>query len=210
MRQVCGAPPEEHRVERHDEHLIAGPLGTPDQALRDLVLLGPVELVPPGRVAGRLRDLLHRVRRGGAGHDGQSDLGSSPCRRELAIGMQDRLDPHRGEQYRRGHLCAEHGRAQIAFRDVAQHARHDPPAPERLEVRPHRVPRARAAPDEAARLGIERLGGPALQLRPGHGLAGQLAGDPAQVDLVLPVSVLVTHFSYILNLQAPWSATAGG
>ena len=88
-------------------------------------------------------------------------------------------------------LGAEHCRAQIARRHVAQHAGHDPPAAERLEVLPHRVAGSRAAPYEVPRRGVHGLGGLALELRPGHGVAGRLPGEAPQVNGVLPIAVVL-------------------
>ena len=73
-------------------------------------------------------------------------------------------------------------------RDVAQHPRDDPPAPEGLQVLALRVLGARAAEDVAARAVVELGRRRGLQRIPGDRQVRQLTGQTLQVDLVLVVA----------------------
>ena len=211
-RQVGRAPAQQRGVEGHDDRAVAGLLGARHETPRDVVVLGPVELEPARGVAGRLRDLFQRPRRCGAGDEGQPHGRGRARGGELTLGVEDRLHSHRREHHGRRHLGAEHRGAQIPFRHVAQHARDDAPAAERLQVRPHRVARARAAPDEVPGPRVDRLGRAPLQLLPLEGLRRRLSGHSAEVDLVLPVAEVLGNYatSYAAGIDAGRPALVGG
>ncbi len=108
-------------------------------------------------------------------------LGWRPRDRELRVGVDDREHADRREQERRRRAEAEHLHGEIALGRPDEHLRAKRAAPERLEVRPHRLLRARAAGDVVERPLREHLARPRLP-RPGAHRPGRPAGE---VDLVL-------------------------
>ena len=92
-----------------------------------------------------------------------------------------------------GMLGAEHRRGEVALRGVGQHPRHDPPAVERLPVRPHRRTRPGATGHVPEGPGVEPL--PRGILQPGavRGEHRHLVAEALQVDLVLVRTQLTSH-----------------
>jgi hypothetical protein len=150
--EVARAPGEDARVERDDDRAVAGVLRALHEARGQLVVRRPVELEPARRVAELLRDVLHRGGRGVAQDHRQAQLARGARHRALGVVVHDRRHADRREHHRRGHLGAEHGGAQVALADVHEHARHDPPAVERLAVRTHGDLLPRAARHVSERL----------------------------------------------------------
>ena len=190
LLEVARLPAREVVVDRQDDGGVAGGLCAPDDAGGDLVVVRPVELIPARSIAVRLRDLLERRRRGGARDQRQADRRRRTSRGELALLVEEGLDPDRSEHHRRRHPRAEQLHGEVAHGEVpAQDARHDPPAAEGLEVRAHRVLGAGAAEDVRDRAVVERLTRSLLELLPCHRQSRRLAGEhPLRVDLAVVVA----------------------
>ncbi len=106
-----------------------------DQALDQLVGGAPVELEPAQAVAHRLGADLHRHRRL-VGEDHRHALGRGGAgRRRVGVAVRHLEHADGGEHQRAGDAPPEQLDARVPAGDVAQHARHDPPALERVGVR---------------------------------------------------------------------------
>jgi hypothetical protein len=104
--------------------------------------------------------------------------------------MDDLLHPDRRQQQRRRNLEPEHGGAQVAFADVAQHPRHDPLAPQRVAIGAHRVLAAGAGADVGGGLGVHRLDRALLELGDRDRELRLLAAETAGVDLAVVVGIV--------------------
>ena len=113
--QVARAPAEQPGVERDHDRRVAGVAGAGDEAGGELPIPGPVQLIPAARRPDRVGHLLHRVRRGRAEDERQTNRRRRPADRQLALGVYDRLHADRREHHRRGHRRAEHRGARIAL-----------------------------------------------------------------------------------------------
>ena len=183
--EVARAPGQELVVDGDHDRPVAGALGPPHQALDHVAVARPVELEPARPVPARRRHLLDRPRGGSREHDRHAQRRGRAGRRQLALRVDDALHADGREQQRRGQVGAEQAHAQVARLDVAQHPRHQPPAPERLQVRAHGVLGPRAAGDVV--VGLRRDAG-AEALLPRRRSDRQLRGLAAQagaIDLVL-------------------------
>jgi hypothetical protein len=191
--QVVGPPGERPRVECDDERREPGRLGPLENADRDVVVLGPVELVPARPVPVGLGDLFDGVRRRGGEHHRQPDSGGGTRGGQLAVRVHNRLHADRREQHGRRHRLPEHGGGEITTGGVGEHPRHDPPPPERLTIRGDRRSGAGAANHISERAGGELL--PRERLEPGRvgGERGQLVAEPLKIDLVLVPAELHSH-----------------
>ncbi len=190
LLEIAGLPAGQVVVDGEDDGRVAGGLGSPDQARCELVVVGPVELVPARPVAVRHRHLLQGRRRGRARDQRQADGRCGPGRGELALVMEKGLHADRCEQDRRRHRSAEQLDGEIPHGEVlAQDPRNDPPASKGLEVRPHRVLGPRPAEDVGDGAVVEGLAGALLELAPGDRQRRALAGEhPLGVDLAVVVA----------------------
>ncbi len=188
LLQVARLPAGDEGVDGYDDRFVAGPLGPLDEAADEAAVVRPVELEPARRVVSAgLGDLLEGEVGGGAGDHRHADRGGAANGGQLAVGVDDLLDADRGQHQRRRHRRAEQGHGEVALGDVAQHPRHDPPAPEGLGVGAHRVLAAGPSADVVGRPRLHGLDGTALQLLDRDRDRRRLAGDPAHVDLAVVV-----------------------
>ena len=190
LLQVARLPADDRVVDREDDGGVPARLGAANEALGELAVGGPVELVPAGRLgAAGLGHVLHRGRGRGGDDQRQAQRRGGARGRELALFVEDLLDADRRQQHRGGHRGSGHLRREVAGRDVAHHAGDGAPRPERLQVRAHRVLGPGAAPDVGDRALLEGLLGGALELGPGDRLLGALGGEhPLRVDLAVVVA----------------------
>ena len=163
--QVERPPAEQRRVERDDQVGVAGRLGTAQEGHGQLVVRGPVELVPARAVAVGRRHVLHLV--GGLRRVDvrQPELGRRAGGGEVAVRMRERLHPDRREEDRRGHARPQDGGGEIDLRRLAALAPLDLPAPERRGVGARGVRVPRPGEDVGEGLGAQDLGGLRLELR---------------------------------------------
>ena len=107
---------------------------------------------------------------------------------QLTLLVDDLLHADRRQQQRRRQLGAEHRGREVALGDVAQHAGHDPPAPEGLEVGAHRVLGAGPGED-VVRRPLRSIVSRASRSRSstGTGIARRLAAHAPAVDLDVEV-----------------------
>ena len=170
--QVERPPAQQGGVQRDHEVRVARRTRASQEAHGQLVVLGPVELVPARSSAVGRGDLLHGVRALRRVDVRQAELGGGPGAGEVALGVGQLLDPDGREEHRGGHAGSEDGGGQVR-RAPASPPRPDPPAPERPRVLARGVSIAGAGQDVGQRLGLEHLGGPVLEL-------GEVLGDLAR------------------------------
>ena len=158
-------PAEQRRVERDDQVGVAGRLGTMQEGRGDLVVCGPVQLVPARPLAVGRGDVLHLVGALRRVHVRQPELGRRAGAGEVAVRMGERLHPDRREEDRRGHARPQDGGGEIDLRRLAAPAPLDLPAPEGRGIGARAVRVTRPGEDVGEGLGAEDLGGLRLELR---------------------------------------------
>ena len=163
--EVERPPAEQRRVERDDQVGVAGRLGPTEEGRGQLVVGGPVQLVPARAVAVGRRHVLHLVGALRRVHVRQPELGRRAGAGEVAVRMSERLHPDRREEDRRGHARPQDGGGEIDLRRLAAPAPLDLPAPERRGIGARAVRVTRPGEDVGEGLGAEDLGGLRLELR---------------------------------------------
>ena len=219
LLQVPRLPAWDKGVDGDHDRRVAGDLGAADEALGELGIVRPVELVPARGVAGGGGDLLHRVGGGGAGDEREPEPRRRAGARELAVGMDDRLRSDRRQEDGRREIDPGDARRQVAVGDVAQHPRHDPPALERGTVGAHRRSAAGARVDVGRGSRLHRLLRGPLELPPVNRERLSLAAEAAHVDLAVVVGERgrrVAHAGdpttgrgscpYLLPICRPWGS----
>ena len=135
--EVAFAPSEHAGVEGDDERLITCAFGALEHAGREFGIFAPIQLKPQWNVlrfGADLGDFFNGAAGCGAENEGQSKRSSGASGGEFGIGMNDALNADGTEQDGSGKLRAKELDAQIAVRNIAQHARDDAPAIERFAV----------------------------------------------------------------------------
>ena len=134
--EVAGAPAQVGRVEGDDEGLAPARLRAVHQALDEVVVVAPVQLVPvPGPAHGP-GHLLHRHRRLGAQHRGDPLLEGARGDGEVGVGVCRAQHPDRRGEQRGGVPPPEQLDPEVAAARVDEHAGHDPPPVEGVAVGP--------------------------------------------------------------------------
>jgi hypothetical protein len=165
-----GPPAEQCRVERDDQVGVPGRRGATQEGRHQLVVRGPVELVPARAVAVGLGHVLHLVGALRRVHVRQPQLGRRAGGGEVALRVRERLHPDRREEDGRGHARPQDGGGEIDLLRLGACAPPDLPTAERRGVGARGVAVPRPGADVAESLGAQVLGGFRLQLR-------EVAGD---------------------------------
>ena len=186
--EVAGAPAEQRGVERDHDRLAAARLGARARSSRRG---RPTCSSRAGTSAGRRRARRPRAPSGRTpGSRTPSARPALAAARAMArsasrVRHLERRRSAPGGTARRG--AARTARRDVSrARDVAQHARHDPPTREGVAVRAHRGPGPRAAGDVGERLRTHDLLGGGLEAGEVGGDARPAPEDSVQVDLLLP------------------------
>ena len=106
-------------------------------------------------------------------------------RRPLCLGVEERLHPDRRQQQRGRQSLSQDCHPQVALRDVAQDARHDPPALERRAVGAQGLLGPRAARHVVEDGGSRRAPARASSASGAMGVAVRRAASPASYILEL-------------------------
>ena len=189
--QVARAPGQQRRVERDDDRPVARRLGAADEARGQLVVLGPVELVPARRRRRPPAAISSSVNDDG----GRGDIGSpsraAPRARRPARPRGGRSTARRPARAAPAPAsrCRAPSVRRSRTRDVAQHPRDDPPAARTPRGSRAACPRcrrrrrrSRAAPSSSFSRAARSSASQAT------GSSGSSTGQPLQVDLVLVVA----------------------
>ena len=186
--QVARAPGHHARVQRDHDRAVAGGVGAAHQRLGQLGVVGPVELVPAGRLAQLAGHVLHGRGGGRAQAHRHARAGGGAGHGQLGVLVQDRQHADGAQHHRRGEARAQDVGAQVAHAHVAEHPRQDLPGVERAPVRGHAASLAGAPGRVVERLGGQPLGGQGLEVVVVDRQRGRLAAQALEVDLVLVVA----------------------
>ena len=145
--EIAGAPAGHPCIECDDDRAIACVLRTREQAGRQILVLGGVELEEARHVAGCCANLFHRAVRKGRGAEWHAGSGRSAGGGQIASAILRHfaVQTDRSHEDRRWQLQAEQVDRQIAFGTIDQHARHHSPMAKRLRIAILRVFVAAAA-----------------------------------------------------------------
>ena len=187
--QVLRPPAQHGGVERDHDGRRTALLGALQEAVHQLLVTRPVELVPAGRpgrhLVHRRGSALHRCA-GLAGEDVRdTEFGGGPADVDVGLRKDQAARTHRGEQDRCRQLLSEQLRGHTPYRDVAQHPGDDRPAVEGAAVGPHGAAFTRSTGDIGPRLGGHLALGSAFQIVEVGGYLGLSPKDAVGVDLVL-------------------------
>src|SRR5579864_3123817 len=134
MLQVALTPAQHRSVEGYHQSAVAALLRALQQTRSELMIFAPIELKPMRRGRHCLADFLHRARRNSTQGKRNAQRPSSARNCEFGFRMNDVLHANGPEKNGRGKIVAEEFDGEIALGYVAQHARHDAPAIEGLEI----------------------------------------------------------------------------
>ena len=184
--EVARLPARQEGVDGEHDRLVAGALGAADEARRELAAARPVELEPLRRRRRPQRPPRARTTTTVLRVIVSPTAAAARATASSPSGWTIDCTPIGASATRRRHPRVEHGHREVAVGDVAQHPRHDPPAPERLQVRAHRLLAPGAAEDVGGRPRIlEPLLGQALELVDRDRVLGPRAAHAAEEDLRL-------------------------
>ncbi len=193
--EVAWTPAEVCRVERDDEGVAAARLGPRDEALDEVVVAAPVELVPVPRATQGAGDLLHRHRGLGAEDLGDALLAGAPRDGEVGLVVCHRQHADRCDEEGALVPAAEELDGRVALGRVDEHPWHDPPPGERRHVGlGARLGAGRACDVGESALGHD-LAGRRLELRAvrGHCRSAAEGARPVDGGLDGPADALRRH-----------------